>query len=223
LVRAGNCERFHNKDSEEGAGPARSPAFYFGLPTTSAQPARNTNEEGRFVVLSPDKLAGPPAQVGRSDSGRQRCRKCRAWLAVLADNPREAFCSRGCHVQFYRTRCRICEEPIEQPARGARLICDRAACRSAWRAALGLGRYHTPNFAESIPEVPVNSGSKVGIDDDRGWSWRVVAAGAAISANQYHCAIVGAANGIAAANRTNAAHRLAAKRREEAPRTRGAR
>jgi hypothetical protein len=46
----------------------------------------------------------------------------------------------------------------------------------------------------------------VGVSDDRASSWRVIAAGAPISANQYHCAIVGAAEAVAAADRANAAH-----------------
>ena len=151
-------------------------------------------------------------QVAESENLRHRCRQCRAKLAAPVSNDREAFCSRGCHAAFFRTRCRVCEKPIEQPAGGGtRLICNRAKCKSTWRAGLGFGRYHPLKNAESIQEVPVNKGPKVGVSDDRASSWRVTAAGAPISANQYHCATVGAAEAIAAADRSNAA--LWAKRK----------
>jgi len=43
----------------------------------------------------------------------------------------------------------------------------------------------------------------VGVSDDRAWSWLVVAAAGPLSANQYHCAIVGA---DAAATAARVAH-----------------
>jgi hypothetical protein len=133
-------------------------------------------------------------------------------LAAPVSNDREAFCCCGCYTNFFRTRCRVCEAPIEQPTRGGvRFTCNKAKCKRAWRADLGLGRYHTPKNANSIQERPVNKGPKVGVSDDRASSWRVTAAGAPISANQYHCATVGAAEAIAAADRSNAA--LWAKRK----------
>jgi hypothetical protein len=149
-----------------------------------------------------------PPQVTVPDKSRQFCRnpQCRAKLPAPVSNAREAFCSRGCHARFFRTRCRVCEGPIEQPARGTRLICNKAKCKSAWRAGFGFGRYHTLNRAESIQERPVNKGPKVAIDDDRARSWRIAAAGKALSANQYHCAIVGTAHAAQAADRANAAH-----------------
>jgi len=85
--------------------------------------------------------------------------------------------------------------------------------RGAWRAGFGFGRYHAFNRANSIQERPINKGPKVGIDGDR-TPWRVIAAGAAISANQYHCAIVGAAEGIAAVDRSNATHWARSGRRQ---------
>ena len=130
---------------------------------------------------------------------RQRCRQCRAQLPAPVSDARAAFCSRGCHACFFRTRCRVCEAAIEQPARGRRLICNKAKCKNAWRASFGLGRYPTLNGAESIQEVPVNRGPKVAITDDRARPWLVVAAGKSISANCYHCAIVGADAAIATA------------------------
>jgi len=147
-------------------------------------------------------------QVAKGENLRQRCRnpRCRAKLSASVTNDREAFCCRGCHANFFRVRCRVCEGAIEQPTRGgARFTCNKAKCRRVWRVGLGFGRYHTFNHANSTPERPVNKGPKLGVSDDRA-SWRVIATGAPISASQYHCAIVGAAEAIAAADRSNAAH-----------------
>jgi hypothetical protein len=45
---------------------------------------------------------------------RHQCRKCRTKLAEPTDNPRRAFCCRGCFGSFYRSRCVVCEEPIRR-------------------------------------------------------------------------------------------------------------
>jgi hypothetical protein len=158
------------------------------------------------VALTPSLLS--PARA-EGENLRHHCRnpQCRAKLAAPVSNDREAFCSRGCHAAFFRTRCRVCEKPIEQPARGGtRLICNRAKCKSTWGAGLGFGRYHTLKNVKSIQEVPVNKGPKVAVSDDRA-SWRVIAAGAPISASQFHFATAGAAEAIAAADRTRLARR----------------
>jgi hypothetical protein len=139
---------------------------------------------------------------------RYRCRQCRAQLPAPVSNASEAFCTHGCRISFYRTRCRICEAPIEQPARGTRLICNKAKCKNAWRtrASFNAVSYPTPITVKSFSERPINKGPKVGFDDDRASSWRVVAAGAPITAGQYHCATVGAAEAMPGVARTNAAH-----------------
>jgi len=160
---------------------------------------------GSALPPPPSLLSPAPA---KGENLRHHCRnpQCRAKLAAPVSN-REAFCSRGCHAAFFRSRCRVCEKPIEQPAGGGtRLICNRAKCKSACRAGFDLGRYPTLKNVKSIQEVPVNKGPKVGVSDDRASSWRVIAAGAPISANHYHCATVAAAAAIAAADRSNAAH-----------------
>ena len=74
---------------------------------------------------------------------RHYCRyqKCRSKLPAPVSNEREAFCSRGCYGAFYRKRCRVCEQPIEQPKRGERLICKRAACINALRQRPEAYRY----------------------------------------------------------------------------------
>jgi hypothetical protein len=156
---------------------------------------------------SPAGLQVGFADLNEAENLRHYCRNCRARLATSVSNAREAFCSPGCHSSFFRPRCRVCEDPIEQPTRGGvRFTCNKAKCKRAWRAGFGLGRYHTPNHANSIRGRPVNTGSKVALNDDRARAWRVAAAAAPLSASQYHCATVGAADAVAAADRTNAAH-----------------
>src|SRR5262249_161063 len=80
-------------------------------------------------MKNPPTSVTPEYTTGRSqlesdDEVRQRCRnsRCRSKLPASVSNPREAFCTRGCHNSFYRHRCLICERPIEQPKRGKRLI-----------------------------------------------------------------------------------------------------
>src|SRR6516165_10079785 len=105
------------------------------------------------VDAAGDKLHASPL--------RHYCRnpRCRMKLPKPVSNDREAFCSRGCHARFFRTRCRVCEGPIEQPAHGTRLICNKAQCKNARRAGLGFGRYHDSNRAKPPSEVPVNADS----------------------------------------------------------------
>ena len=194
-------------------GSAAGHGFEKPWPAPNSNPRRQSRTQRRqCVVLNSITVSSltPQAdlQVAEGENLRHRCRnpQCRAKLPASVTNARAAFCCCGCYTSFFRTRCRVCEQPIEQPARGGtRLICKRAKCKSAWRAGLGFGRYHHSISAKSIQEVPVNKGPKVGISDDRA-SWRVIATGAPISASQYHCAIVGAAEAIAAADRSNAAH-----------------
>jgi hypothetical protein len=73
---------------------------------------------------------------------RQRCRhlRCRTKLPVPVTNPREAFCTRGCHTSFYRRRCLVCEKPIERTTPN-RKICKRSKCRNALATGSGFGRF----------------------------------------------------------------------------------
>jgi hypothetical protein len=130
------------------------------------------NNEGNAVVLNPPNATSPAPQVdlAEGENLRHRCRnpQCRAKLPASVANAREAFCCCGCHGSFFRVRCRVCEQPIEQPAHGGvRFTCNKAKCKRAWRAGFGFGHYHTFNHANSIQERPVNTGSKVGISRDR--------------------------------------------------------
>jgi hypothetical protein len=50
--------------------------------------------------------------AGMSVELRHYCRnlKCRSKLPAPIENVRKAFCCRGCHSAFYRTRCLVCEK-----------------------------------------------------------------------------------------------------------------
>src|SRR5262249_41441849 len=115
-------------------------------------------------------------------------------------NPREAFCTRGCHNSFYRHRCLICERPIEQPKRGKRLICKKAKCRSALRSNSYLGSYHRSFAAKSILNKADFIGLKGPLKPHR--PWRIVA-GPELSASAFDCAAVRGEEAVEAVNRTN--------------------
>jgi hypothetical protein len=139
---------------------------------------------------------------------RHYCRHCRGKLAIPTANHREAFDSKGCHRSFYRKRCLVCEESIEQPKRGERLICKKSNCINAFRNNPDLYHYHGGRSAELIPKTPDFIDSKAPLEPDRGW---FVVAGPEPTPIQFHCAIVGARTAVDETDRTNTAHRRAAK------------
>jgi hypothetical protein len=101
---------------------------------------------------------------------RHICRdpRCRSKLASPVTNEREAFCARGCHTRFYRSRCLACE----QPKTGKRQLCGRRKCISDLRALQRhnmLGRYHTSSAVESIQKTPDFIGVKTALNPGRDW------------------------------------------------------
>ena len=75
--------------------------------------------------------------------------RCRTKLSAPVTNPRDAFCTRGCHARFYLKRCRVCEGPIEQSGKRPRLICKKSKCRNAWEGDFPGGRYHPTSSREN--------------------------------------------------------------------------
>jgi hypothetical protein len=119
---------------------------------------------------------------------RKRCRHCKMRLSEPTSNERQAFCTRGCHTSFYRTRCRVCGGPIEQPKNGGeRFICKKSKCFNAWKANSGFGCYHPSSDVKATSETPIKSGVAEAIKADR--VWRIIA-GPALTASQLHCATV---------------------------------
>jgi hypothetical protein len=105
---------------------------------------------------------------------RRMCRnpKCRCKLPEPVENPREAFCTRGCHSSFYRSRCLICEEPMKRKTE-RQLICGKRACRNALQSrSVPLGYYGTRGVV-SPSKKPVNKGPKHAIGSDRGVEWAI--------------------------------------------------
>jgi hypothetical protein len=75
-----------------------------------------------------------PAATHRLGADRHYCRnpRCRVRLATPIDNPRRAFCCRGCHEAFFARRCIVCEAALRAgPAN--RRTCRRSKCRAAYR------------------------------------------------------------------------------------------
>jgi hypothetical protein len=58
--------------------------------------------------------------------------RCRSRLPEPVDNPRRAFCCRGCFDGFYRSRCRVCEAPIRQK-NGQPKTCISRKCKADFR------------------------------------------------------------------------------------------
>jgi hypothetical protein len=89
---------------------------------------------------------------------------------------------------------------------GNQLVCGKRKCRNALQDQLALGRYHGPSSPKLRQKVPDSIGSARPLKTGLGSVWGVVAAGAPITANQYHCATVGGEETSAEADRVNAAH-----------------
>jgi hypothetical protein len=87
-------------------------------------------------------------------------------------NAREAFCTRGCHGSFYRSRCRVCEASFERKNERQK-VCKKSKCRNAFRAGSALGRYHASSDVISPPKNVDSIDSKQPIKPGRGW--RIVA------------------------------------------------
>jgi hypothetical protein len=119
---------------------------------------------------------------------RHYCRnpKCRMKLPAPVTNPREAFCTRGCHTSFYLHRCLSCEGPLDRK-RESQKVCRKAKCRSAWQARSGFGRYAASSSAKLTSKTADSIDSKQPLKPDR--AWRIIA-GPPLTPSQFHCATV---------------------------------
>jgi hypothetical protein len=63
---------------------------------------------------------------------RHHCRRCKQKLEEPMENPRSAFCCRGCYRQFFAKRCLVCEKEIRRTA-GHQKLCGSLACRRGYR------------------------------------------------------------------------------------------
>jgi hypothetical protein len=133
---------------------------------------------------NPQRLGDPaPAEL------RHYCRnpRCRMKLPAAVENVRKAFCCKGCHSDFYRTRCLVCEKDTRtDPLTGEkrkrldqRKFCGRK-CRA--EAQKWPGKYGPPLSPPSFPTSDARSahstGLKIALEDDRApfqnlahWRW----------------------------------------------------
>jgi len=66
---------------------------------------------------------------------RHRCRnpRCRLKLPAPVENEHHAFCTPGCHAQFYRSRCLVCEDPMRRKREGQRIKSGHKKCEVEYR------------------------------------------------------------------------------------------
>jgi hypothetical protein len=90
---------------------------------------------------------------------RHYCRNsnCRTKLPEPTANLRRAFCTRGCHAQFYRNRCLVCENELP-PGRSDRKLCRRPKCRREYRQNKVL--FETPKPKSGSDTVRAHLASK---------------------------------------------------------------
>jgi hypothetical protein len=127
-----------------------------------------------------DKLRSDQTQA--ADPLRHHCRnlRCREKLAAPAENLRDAFCCSSCHDNFYRTHCRVCEQPFKRST-GNKTLCGRSQCRAEFRAAPASfwgGRYPRVVSVKLTPKTSTISTPKTALLDDRPWT---IIAGPAVS------------------------------------------
>ena len=116
---------------------------------------------------------------------RHYCRNphCRTKLAEPTDIAK-AFCTPGCHSSFYRSRCIVCEQPIERKTERQR-VCGKSRCHKAFRRRCVPKGHQPPTSVTNAIKSPIKSGIK---SDDFGDRTPHVVAGPKITACVYHCA-----------------------------------
>jgi len=66
---------------------------------------------------------------------RHYCRnpRCRSKLPAPVENHHHAFCARGCYESFYRSRCLVCEDPMQRRREGQQIRSGHAKCAAEYR------------------------------------------------------------------------------------------
>jgi len=125
---------------------------------------------------------------------RHRCRNphCRGKLPTPVENPRDAFCARGCHAAFYQHRCLACEREMPRNV-GNQKVCYRVDCKAAWRRKTVISRFVGQGSASvgDHLENPIKPGVKIGLNpgSDPGRPWRRVV-GSDLTPTSFRFAIV---------------------------------
>jgi hypothetical protein len=66
---------------------------------------------------------------------RHYCRnpRCRTKLRTPVENEHHAFCAKGCFESFYRSRCRVCEDPLRRKRENQKLGSGHKICEAEYR------------------------------------------------------------------------------------------
>jgi hypothetical protein len=99
---------------------------------------------------------------------RHHCRnpRCRMKLKEPVGNPRDAFCTKGCHSSFYLHRCVACEQPFKRRQENQR-ICRKPRCRNDWQAGVVRSRYLVSSSVKLASKTPDFIGLKRADKRDR--------------------------------------------------------
>jgi hypothetical protein len=99
---------------------------------------------------------------------RHYCRnpRCRMKLQAPVENPHRAFCTRGCYLGFFRTRCLVCEGAMQRKTE-TQLVCGKRKCRSTLKGGAGRFRYPTTHQVVGPLKSAANTGLKTRGNGDR--------------------------------------------------------
>src|SRR5215469_16182835 len=140
------------------------------LVSSKGKPSACDWRSGAFRLSESPKSLHKIAMTEFVQTLRHYCRnpRCRMKLKAPVENPREAFCTKGCHSSFYRKRCLVCEAEMVRRTEN-QLICGKRGCRNGLETRSGLGRYLPPPDGVSPLGKPIKSGIKSADFDDRPW------------------------------------------------------
>src|SRR5262249_51925707 len=76
-----------------------------------------------------------PAIATAAAKTRHYCRnlRCRSKLPAPVENEHHAFCCRGCHAGFYRSRCLVCEDQMKRKRSDQRIKSGHGKCSAEYR------------------------------------------------------------------------------------------
>jgi hypothetical protein len=121
-----------------------------------------------------------------------RCRECRCKLPQPAENPHKAFCCRGCHKDFHKKRCIVCEREKPTGSTVRRMLCKRSKCRNSYRqnaAQYAFSRGGTCSASNGVKSAD-KTGTKTGQFSGRPIRWKRLSAGPTLTPSQLLCAVV---------------------------------
>jgi hypothetical protein len=98
--------------------------------------------------------AGTKVKTMTNSSARHFCRnpRCRSKLPAPVENHHHAFCCRGCHAQFYRARCLVCERDIDiDPMTGAKRGLRQSHRKFCGRKCSGESARFPHTYAWKVP------------------------------------------------------------------------